>query len=165
MPKDLHLSRQLRGEHSKTDFTTVGEQQGFVTKEPKKKPVDPISTRTAGEEAHDTAEAWRLSTRGGNKRKSTGPTKKPARKEPAPKKPATNGLANKKPAPPNYFPKNPAQKKPPQGKPARKDPPAQEEEAGQEGEGDEGEEVATGDEEDAQQENAALQGEPRQQEL
>jgi hypothetical protein len=97
MPKDLHLARQLREEHSKTDSTTIGEQQGRVTKDSKKKPVDPVTTTTPGEAAHATAEAWRASTRGRTKRKNKPPTKNPARE-----KPATNKLATKKPAPLQY---------------------------------------------------------------
>jgi hypothetical protein len=117
MPKDLHLARQLRGEHSKTDSTTIGEQQGRVPKDSKKKPVDPVTTTTPGEAAHATAEAWRASNRGRTKRKNKPPTKNPARK-----KPATNKLATKKPAPLQYYPQNPAQKNPSQNKSAQRDP-------------------------------------------
>jgi hypothetical protein len=127
MPKDLHLARQLRGEHNKTNFETVGQQQGFVTTEPKKKPVDPITTRTVAEEAHARAEAWRDSTRGGNRRKN----------KPAHKKPST-----KKPAPKNSAQKKLAQKKPNQKKPTQKDAAAQQEDDAQQEEAGQQEEAA-----------------------
>jgi hypothetical protein len=171
MPKDLHLARQLRGEHSKTDSTTIGKQQGRVTKDSKKKPVDHVTTTIPGEAAHATAEAWKASTRGRTKRKKKPPTKNPARE-----KPAINKLATKKPAPPQYYPQNPAQKNPPQNKSAQRDPLAQEEEVHEdeepasgeeqpvEGEVGKEEEAVSGDVQNdqrgdaAQHENAAQQG-------